>query len=146
MSEHILKRHNKTLLLYHMVFPAKYRRKVFTETVANTLKEVCLGIASRYEIQFVEIGMDEDHVHFLLQSVPVMSVSQIVTTLKSITAKHIFALHPEVKKLLWGGKFWTSGYYANTVGQYGTEEVIRKYVESQGRQYQKIHIGQLSLF
>jgi putative transposase len=146
MSDHILKRHNKTLLLYHMVFPAKYRRKVFTETVATTLKEVCLGIAQRYEVQFIEIGMDEDHVHFLLQSVPVMSVSQLVTMLKSITAKHIFATHPEVKKVLWGGKFWTSGYYANTVGQYGTEEVIRKYVESQGRKYQKIHTGQLSLF
>jgi putative transposase len=146
MSDHILKRHNKTLLLYHMVFPAKYRRKVFTETVATTLKEVCLGIAQRYEVQFIEIGLDEDHVHFLLQSVPVMSVSQLVTMLKSITAKHIFATHPEVKKVLWGGKFWTSGYYANTVGQYGTEEVIRKYVESQGRKYQKIHTGQLSLF
>ena len=116
-----------------MVFPAKYGRKVFTETVATTLKEVCLGIAQRYEVQFIEIGLDEDHVHFLLQSVPVMSVSQLVTMLKSITAKHIFATHPEVKKVLWGGKFWTSGYYANTVGQYGTEEVIRKYVESQGR-------------
>lgn len=129
-----------------MVFPAKYRRKVFSEAVVATLKEVCLGIAQRYEIQFIEIGMDEDHIHFLLQSVPILSVSQIVTTLKSITAKHIFAAHPEVKKLLWGGKFWTSGYYANTVGQYGTEEVIRKYVENQGRKYQKIHTGQLSLF
>jgi putative transposase len=146
MSEHILKRHNKTLLLYHLVFPAKYRRKVFSQAVATTLKDICLGIAQRYEIQFIEIGMDEDHVHFLLQSVPAMSVAQIVTTLKSITAKHIFAAHPQVKKLLWGGKFWTSGYYANTVGQYGTEEVIRKYVENQGRTYQKIHTGQLSLF
>jgi putative transposase len=146
MSEHILKRHNKTLLLYHMVFPAKYRRKVFSEVVAATLREVCLGIAERYELQFIEIGMDEDHIHFLLQSVPVLSVAQIVSTIKSITAKQIFATHPEVKKLLWGGKFWTSGYYANTVGQYGTEEVIRKYVENQGRNYQKIHTGQLSLF
>lgn len=132
--------------MYHKVFPAKYRRKVFSQAVADTLKEVCLGIGQRYEIQFIEIGMDEDHIHFLLQSVPVLSVSQIVTTLKSITAKQIFAAHPEVKKLLWGGKFWTSGYYANTVGQYGTEEVIRKYVENQGRKYQKIHTGQLSLF
>ena len=51
-----------------------------------TLKEVCLGIAERYEIEFIEIGMDEDQVHFLWQSVPVMSVTQIVTMLKSITA------------------------------------------------------------
>jgi REP element-mobilizing transposase RayT len=38
VSEHVLKRHNKTLLLYHIVCPSKYRRKVFTEEVEITLK------------------------------------------------------------------------------------------------------------
>src|SRR5664279_1583705 len=146
MSEHILKRHNKTLLLYHVVCPAKYRRKVFTEEVEMTLKEVCMGIGERHEMHFVEIGADEDHVHFLVQSVPVMSPSTIVQTIKSITAKEIFRRHPEVKKMLWGGKFWTSGYYANTVGQYGNEKVIREYVHNKGRTYQQIHRGQLTLF
>ncbi len=146
MSEHVLKRHNKTLLLYHIVCPAKYRRKVFTEEVEMTLKEVCMGIGERHEIHFVEIGADEDHVHFLVQSVPAMSPSTIVQTIKSITAKEIFRSHPEVKKMLWGGKFWTSGYYANTVGQYGNEKVIREYVHKQGRAYQQIHRGQLTLF
>ena len=64
MSEHIVKRHNKTLLLYHLVCPAKYRRDVFTKEVEATLKEVCWGISERYEIHYVEIGADEDHVHF----------------------------------------------------------------------------------
>ena len=91
MSEHILKRHNKTLLMYHLVFPLKYRRK-------------------------------------------------------AITAREIFKRHPEVKEKLWGGKFWTSGYYANTVGQYGNEDFIRKYVEDQGKTYEKIFEGQLKLF
>ena len=94
-----------------MVFPAKYRRKVFVETVTESLKLVCLGISERYEIHFVEIGTDEDHIHFLVQGVPSMSVSEITRIIKSITAKEIFSRHPEVKKLLWGGKFWTSGYY-----------------------------------
>jgi REP element-mobilizing transposase RayT len=80
----------------------------------------------------VEIGTDEDHIHFLVQGVPSMSVSEITRIIKSITAKEIFSRHPEVKKLLWGGKFWTSGYYANTVGQYGNEDVIRKYIQGQG--------------
>ena len=133
MSEHIHKRHNKSLLLYHIVCPAKYRRKVITEKVAKTLKEVCIGIDERYEIHFVEIGADEEHVHFLVQSVPVLSPRDIVQTIKSITGKEIFKRHPEVKKLLWGGNFWTSGYYVNTVGRYGNEEAIAKYVKSQGR-------------
>ena len=98
MSEHVYKHHNKTLLLYHLVFPAKYRREVFSESVSSTLREVCIGISMRYEIRFVEVGMDEDHVHFLVQSVPTMSVSKIVTIIKSITAREIFSRHKEMKR------------------------------------------------
>ncbi len=124
MSDHVKKPHNKTLLLYHLVFPAKYRRKVITNEVEETLKQVCIGISQRYEIKILEIGSDEDHVHFHIQSVPNNSITRIVTVLKSITAREIYKTHPEVKRLLWGGNFWTSGYYANTVGSHGTEEVI----------------------
>ena len=129
-----------------MVFPVKYRRKVFSESVTESLKMVCLGISERYEIHFVEIGTDEDHIHFLIQGIPSMSVSDLVRIIKSITAKEIFSRHPEVKKRLWGGKFWTSGYYANTVGQYGNEDVIQRYVQSQGGTYAKVYSGQLRLF
>lgn len=146
MSEHIYKRHNKNLLLYHIVCPAKYRKKVFTEEVSESLKETCIGIGERYEIHFVEIGVDEDHVHFLVQSVPVKSPRDIVQTIKSITGKEIFKRHTETKKILWGGQFWTSGYYVNTVGRYGNEEVIANYVKSQGRQYHQIYRDQLKLF
>jgi REP element-mobilizing transposase RayT len=93
----------------------------------------------------VEIGADEDHVHFLVQSVPVMSPSRIVQIIKSITAKKIFKHHSEVKKLLWGGRFWTSGFYLNTVGQYGNETII-KYVKNQRKTYKQIYRGQLKLF
>ena len=146
MSEHIYKPHNKTLLLYHIVFPAKYRKKVITEEVEETLKEICIEISKRYEMQFIEIGTDDDHVHFLIQSVPNYSITQIVTIIKSITARKIFKKHPEVKKTLWGSNFWTSGYYVNTVGSYGTEEVIQNYVKEQGKKYKKLYRQQLSLF
>ena len=147
-DEHIYKRHNKTLLLYHLVFPMKYRKRVLTSESGETLKSICLEISERYEICFVEIGYESDHVHFLIQSVPSMALSQIVRTIKSITGRELFRLHPEIKQLLWGGSFWTSGYYANTVGQYGNKEVIRKYVESQGKEkdYEKVYSGQLKLF
>lgn len=146
MTDHILKRHNKNLLLYHIVCPVKYRRQVFTVLVEQTLKETCVGISERYEIHFVEIGADENHVHFLVQSVPVKSPTEIVTVIKSITAKEIFSKHPEVQDQLWGGHFWTSGYYINTVGATGNEKVIREYVKKQGLNYSQIYRGQLSLF
>jgi len=146
VSEHIVKRHNKTLLLFHLVCPVKYRRKVFTESVEVTLRETCLEISERYEIHFVEIGSDEDHVHFLIQTVPMMLPTRFVQTTKSITAKEIFRLHPEVKQKLWGGKFWTSGYYLNTVGQFANEEIIKNYVKNQGKTYNQIYRGQLTFF
>ena len=145
MGEHITKRHNKTLLLYHLVCPLKYRKSVITKEIGESLQEICLQISERYEINFVEIGYESDHVHFLVQSVPNLNVSEITKTIKSITAKQLFEKHPEIKAKLWGGNLWSSGYYANTVGQYGNEEVIRKYIERQGEQkeYKKIYDSQL---
>ena len=97
MSELIRKSHNVSVLLYHFVCPAKYRRVVISEEVDTTLKDICLEISKRYEIHFVEIGTDQDHVHFLVQSVPKYSPTKVINIIKSITAKEIFKQHPEVK-------------------------------------------------
>ena len=132
MGDHIFKRHNKTLLMYHLVFPLKYRKSVITKEIGEVLKEICLDISERYEVHFIEIGYESNHVHFLVQSVPSYSISKMITMLKSITAKELFRRYPEIKAKLWGGKFWTSGYYVNTVGQYSNEEVIKAYVKNQG--------------
>jgi putative transposase len=147
MSEYIHKSHNVTVLLYHLVFPAKYRRAVFDPHVDEVLKEVCLEIADRYQVKFLEIGTDKDHVHFLVQSVPTYSVTKLVTMVKSLTSKEIFRRCPQVRKQLWGGEFWTDGYFASTVGKHGNENMIGKYVKSQGKVYEKLHEDrQLALF
>jgi putative transposase len=112
------------------------------------LKNVCLEISKRYEIEFIEIGTDRDQVHFLIQSVPTNSPTQIIQTVKSITVREIFKQAPEVKRMLWGGKFWSDGYYVNTVSRYGSEETVRKYVKEEGieEEYQQLHGQQLELF
>lgn len=136
--------------MYHIVCPAKYRRAVINPEVDKKLREVCKGIEARYEIKFMEIGTEKDHVHFLVQSVPTYSPAKIVQTIKSISAKKIFEACPEVKKALWGGELWTRGYYVGTVGEHGDEQVITRYVRNQGRnpgEYEKIHEDrQLELF
>ena len=148
MAENISKSGNVSVLLYHLVCPAKYRRKIFSEEVTKSLLLICFEITVKYEIEFIEIGTDADHVHFLIQGLPRMSPSEIVRIVKSITGREIFRLHPEVKTMLWGGHIWSSGYYINTVGQHGTEEVIKKYIEDQGRvnEYEKVYSNQLRLF
>ena len=148
MSEYIHKSHNVSVLLYHLVCPAKYRRAIFDERVDQELKKVCLGIANRYEIFFLEIGTDKDHVHFLIQSVPMLAPKRIVQVNKSITAREIFQRVPAVREQLWGGQFWTDGYFINTVGQRGSEATIMKYIQEQGseKDYKQLHKQQLRLF
>ena len=145
MSEHIKKEHNKTLLLFHLVCPARYRQDVFSPEVATSLKNICREIEQCHEIYYVEIGTDVNHVHFLIQTVPTM-MSTFVQITKSITARELFLRHPEVKEKLWKGKFWTSGYYLNTVGRFGNETVIKSYVKNQGRTYTQVYRGQIQLF
>jgi len=148
-SKYIHKSHNVTVLLYYFVSRAKYRRVVITDSVDKVLVEVCEEIEKRYEVNFLEIGTDNNHVHFLLQSVPSYSITKIVTMIKSIVAREVFKRCPEVKKQLWGGEFWGKGYFANTVGQHGTEKKIAEYVKNQGveKEYKKLKSNyQLELF
>jgi REP element-mobilizing transposase RayT len=138
MSEYIHKSHHVSVLLYHLVFPAKYRRVVFDKGVDRALSDVCQEIEKRYQIQFLEMGTDDDHVHFLIQSVPGYSVTRLVTMIKSLSAREIFKKCPHVKKQLWGGEFWSDGYFASTVGKHGNENMIAKYVKDQGQEYTKL--------
>jgi REP element-mobilizing transposase RayT len=115
--------------MYHFVFVAKYRRLVITEEVDKIIQHVCIEISKRFEICFLEIGAERDHVHFLIQSVPSISPTKIVTIVKSITAREISSRVPPVKEPLWGCEFWTDGYFVSTVGEHANEDVIRHYLK-----------------
>ena len=153
MADFTRKSHNVSILMYHFVFVAKYRRLVIDDKVDRVLREVCIELSKRYEIRFLEIGTERDHVHFLIQSVPTYSPMRIVTKVKSITAREIFSEVRTVKKQLWGGEFWTDGYFVSTVGEHANEDVIREYIKNQGKQSsykqlykQAVSYEQLALF
>ncbi len=125
--------HNVSILIFHFVCPTKYRRVVFDDIVEKKLVEICSGIELRYDwITFLELGVDKDHVHFLVQSLPNHSPSEIIGAIKSISARIIFKECPEVKEKLWGGEFWSDGFYVSTVGKNQNEKVIKEYVKNQG--------------
>ena len=148
-SIYLHKSHNVSVLIYHFVCPAKYRKVVLSESVDLSLKNICLEISKRYQIHFLEIGTDNNHVHFLVQSTPTYSATKIVTIIKSITAREIFNKHPEVKEQLWGGEFWTDGYFVNSVSRFGDENTISQYVKEQGveKEYKRLYKqNQLTLF
>lgn len=144
-SRYIHKPPNVSVLMYHLVCAAKYRRVVMSAQVDEVLRQVCLEIEKRWEVRFLEIGLDRDHVHFLIQTVPSYGPSRMVQIVKSVVAREVFAQVPEVKQKLWGGAFWGEGYFVNTVGQHGSEKVIAAYVQGQGgkSEYRQLHKGQL---
>ena len=80
--------------------PTMYRRVVIDENIDTVIKETCKGIEERFEIKFIEIGNDRDHVHFLIQPIPTMSPSEIIRITKSITAKRVFKECHKVKKTM----------------------------------------------
>lgn len=135
-------------MIYHFVCPTKYRRAVITDEVDDVLRKICEDIENRFEIEFLEIGVDNDHVHFLIQSVPTYSPTQIIMKIKSIIGSQLFKRLPWLRKELWGNAFWSSGYFVNTVGRYVNESVIRNYVASQGREpeFKSLYVRQLDLF
>ena len=75
--------------MYHFVFPTKYRRVVIDDEVEEVIKETCMEISKRYELYFLEIGTDKDHVHFLIQSVPGYSPMQIINSKKYYSKRSI---------------------------------------------------------
>ena len=91
---------------------------MISDKVDKVIVKTCDEIELRYEINFLEVGTDKDHVHFLVQSVPAYSATKIVRIIKSIIAREVFHQCPEVEKQLWGGEFWGKGYFVNTVGQH----------------------------
>lgn len=148
MSIYIHKSHNVSVLLYHLVCVAKGRNEIISKRADGIIKEICLDIARRYEIHFVEIGADLDHIHFLIQTIPTMSPSKLAQIIKSLTARELKKRMPEIKDQLWGSPVWTSGYFINTVGASSTEKAIATYVRIQGsgqNSYTKIHKDQLKL-
>jgi len=146
MTSTIRKSHSVSELIYHLVCPVKYRRKIFTEGNEPTLKEICLELEKRYELHFLEIGIDIDHVHFLIQSIPNIAPADMTNTVKGNISHQFFIRHPEVKVFLWGGNLWTSGYYINTVGN-ANMNTVKNYVKNQGfPEYKQLHQAQPKLF
>ena len=132
---------------YHLVWAPKYRKPILKDELREAIKELFRNILESRDCEVEEIEMGEDHVHIFASMPPKYSIGQMVRMLKCISGKEIFRRYPEVQRQLWGGEFWTDGYFASTVGKHGNEDTISKYVKSQGTQYDKLHEDyQLLLF
>ena len=135
--------HNVSETYYHIQLTIKYRKALFNQQTEGIILEITKGFKERYAIEITHVGFDKNHIHILCRFLPKYSGGQVIRLIKMMTAKQIFKQVPEIKKQLWGGEFWTDGYYFATVSGKGDRKVIEKYIEKQGR---KDDIKQLKLF
>ena len=128
---------------YHIVFPVKYRKALLSEAITREIKRITEDLEERYDFEMEQIGCDIDHIHLLCSFHPKYGGGQIVRLFKSITARELFKRFPEVKKELWGGEFWSDGYYLATVGERGNWKVVENYVRSQGKKPEDVQLRML---
>lgn len=123
----------KTRLRYHVVFSTKYRKKclkAIEQEVISSFKEAEKTSAFR----LLNIGVDEEHVHFLVKFKPHFSIEQIIRRMKQLSTKYLWdAQENHLRKFYWGKKqlLWTRGYFVSTIGEV-SENKVMEYIENQG--------------
>jgi REP element-mobilizing transposase RayT len=138
--------HNVYQIHYHFVTPIKYRKGVFEKPEREqALRSIIKGFEERFEIWIEQVGVDRNHAHWLVCAAPKYAPSEIIRTIKSVTARELFRACPDLKKEMWGGELWSDGFFVATVGEGGSRNVILDYVERQGKKARR-NAGQLKLF
>ena len=120
-------------LHYHIVFPVKCRKALLDEAVTTMIQETAAEIAERFPIEMEATGPDKNHIPLLCSALPNVAPGRIVQIFKRITAREIFRRKPAVKRVLWGGEFWSDGYYVVTVGERANWQTVERYVQRQGQ-------------
>lgn len=134
MSEWKSGNHCKYLLQYHLIFVCKYRKQLLSNiNIVNDIKQLSKEICNKHSVLIKYMEVDKDHIHYMIETVPNSNLSNIIRTLKSYTAYHIWKNHEELlKRHFWKERtFWTDGYFICSVGNV-SEQVLKKYIENQG--------------
>ena len=135
--------HKVYSIKYHLMFCIKYRKDLFLDdSIVDYFKEILKKIGGRYYFVFETIGVDENHVHLLVQASPRYSPSRVVQIIKSISAIELFKKFPQIKEELWGGEFWNDGGYIGTVGEGVNADIIRDYIRKQGKSTAQLKLSE----
>jgi putative transposase len=115
---------------YHLVWCPKYRKKIFErEEIKERAEQLMRKICAEYDFEIIKMEISVEHVHILLSFPPKHSIGGVVRIIKSISARELFRAFPSLKHRLWSGQLWEDGYFARTVGDRMTRDIIEKYIE-----------------
>jgi putative transposase len=134
--------HTRWDIKYHLVWIPKYRVRALRGVVRSEyLKWILKKLAAEYEFAIVEMEVMPDHVHLFIEAPPRHSPSKLMNVIKSITAREMFSKFPDLRKEVWSGRFWATGYYVGTVGDKVTEEAVRRYIRDQKKHLPEVDDG-----
>ncbi len=126
---------------YHLVWCPKYRKRILVGEIRERVKELFFEIAERFDLEIDRCEVAEDHIHALISFPPRYSIAQVVGIIKGKSGSKIFEEYPRLKKKLWGGHLWEQGYFARTVGEQITDDVIRRYIEKHSFSSEQLKFG-----
>ena len=124
--------HSVFLLQYHLILVVKYRRKVFDDAISERAREIFEYIAPKYHITLEEWNHDKDHVHILFKAHPNTEISKFINAYKSASSRLLKKEFPQIRQKLWKEYFWSQSFCLLTTGGV-TIEIIKKYIENQGK-------------
>ena len=127
-------------LKYHVVWVPKYRKDILDREISDYLKATFNKIAEEYGFRIDTMEVMEDHVYIFVEVPPRYSPAQVVQIMKSISAREVFKVFPDLRKQLWAGELWNDGYFVRSVGDEVTADVIRKYIEYQTHEDNSIQL------
>ena len=110
----------------------KYCRKVINDEISEYLKHRFVVVGQSYDITLQEWNHDQDHVHVLFRATPHTEMAKFLNACKSSSSRMVKKLFPEIKRQLWKSAFWIQSYCLISTGG-APLEVVKKYIESQGR-------------
>jgi putative transposase len=127
--------HARYDLWYHLVFPTKYRKKVFEAPYAREkVKNILRAIAAHYDMRIDNIECLSDHVHMTISAPPRIAPARAAQVLKSVSTKILFQEFPWLSKHYWGGEVWAGGYFVRSLGVGVTKATIEQYIREQSEE------------
>lgn len=116
---------------YHIVWCVKYRHKILTTKIENSLHEILYKIANDNNFTIIEINGEQDHVHLLVECSPQHYIPDMIKALKGVSARLLMKEYGDtLRRRLWGGHLWNPSYFIATVSE-NTEEQIINYIKNQ---------------
>lgn len=133
MNKYNKSRHVVYKLQYHIIFVTKYRRKILTKDIFNSLINIINSVAEKIDCKILEINGELDHIHFILETKPnTSSITTLVTIIKGVSSRLLRKKYPDINNLLYGkkAKLWSRSYFVATVGGVSLD-VLKRYIENQ---------------